>query len=73
MEELSNRVWGLKCFVDWVLKFSVVKVVFKKMVELYMLFYFEVIVDDSLVFNVKVYGCCLVDDYFLYLKYWRLM
>ena len=73
LEELSNRARGLKCLADWVSKFSVAKAVFKKMVEPYMLHHLEVIVDDSLAFNVKVYGCCLVDDHPLYLKYRRSM
>ena len=73
LEELSNRARGLKCLADWVSKFSVAKAVFKKMVEPYMLPHLEVIVDDSLAFSVKVYGCCLVDDHPLYLKYRRSM
>ena len=68
-----KRAWGLKCFADWVSKFSVAKAVFKKMVEQYMLPHLEVIIDDSLAFNVKVYGCCLVHDQPLYLKYRRSM
>lgn len=41
------------------------------MVAPFMLPHLEVVVDDSLAFTVKVYGCYLVDDHPLYLKYRR--
>ena len=38
-----------------------------------MLPHLEVVIDDSLAFTIKVYGCYLVDDHPLYLKYRRSM
>lgn len=40
------------------------------MVDFYFLLKIEIIVDDSLSFIVKVYGCFLLEDYFVYVKYW---
>lgn len=31
---------------------------------------FEIVVDDSLVFIVRVYGCYFLEDYFVYFDYW---
>ena len=72
-QEFSQRAKSLKTIYDWISKFSVDRAVFKKMAEPYMLPQLEIIVDDSLGFTVKVYGCYLVEDHPLYLQYRRSM
>ena len=72
-QEFSQRAKSLKTICDWISKFSVDRAVFKKMAEPYMLPQLEIIVDDSLGFTVKVYGCYLVEDHPLYLQYRRYM
>lgn len=49
------------------------RVIFKKMLEPYLLPELEIIIDDSLGFTVKVFGSYLVDDHPLYLQYHRSM
>ena len=72
-QEFSQRAKSLKTICDWISKFSVDRAVFKKMAEPYMLPQLEIIVDDSLGFTVKVYGCYLVEDHPPYLQYRRSM
>ena len=72
-QEFSQRAKSLKTICDWISKFSVDRAVFKKMAEPYMLPQLEIIVDDSLGFTVKVYGCYLVEDHPPYLQYCRSM
>ena len=68
-QEFSQRAKSLETISDWISKFSVDRAVFKKMAEPYMLAQLEIIIDDSLGFTVKVYGCYLVEDHPLYLQY----
>lgn len=39
------------------------------MVDFYVLFKIEIIVDDIFSFIVKFYGCFLLEDYLIYMKY----
>ena len=41
------------------------------MVDPFLLSELEIIVDDSLGFTVKVYGCYLPEDHPVYVEYWR--
>lgn len=50
-------------FEEWTSKIFPDKAIFKKKVEPYLLPEFEVIVDYSLAFTVKVLGCYLVEDH----------
>lgn len=71
--EFCELTKSLKSIGDWCVKLSQDRVIFKKMVEPYLLPEVEIIVDDSLGFTVKVFGSYLVDDHPLYLKYRRTM
>ena len=71
--EFCERTKSLKSIGDWCAKLSEDRVLFKKMVEPYLLPEVEIIVDDSLGFTVKVFGAYLVDDHPLYLRYRRTM
>ena len=68
---LCDRIKGLKTLGNWNIKFLTDRVELKKFVEPYLLPEFEIIVDDSLGFTVKVFGSYLADDHPLYLKYCR--
>lgn len=48
-------------------------VVFKKEEDLYFIFKLEIVVDESFVYIVKVYGVYLVEDYFVYIVNFCLM
>jgi len=54
---LCRRVKGLKCLSEWNVKKLSDGVVFKKTVDPFFIPELEIIVDDSLGFTVKVYGC----------------
>lgn len=71
--EFCECMRSLKFISDWFVKFLEDRKFFKKMVELYLFFEVEIIVDDSFGFIVKVFGLYLVYDYFLYLKYCCIM
>jgi len=71
--EFCERTKSLKSIDDWCAKLSEDRVIFKKMVEPYLLPEVEIIVDYSLGFTVKVFGSYLVDDHPLYLKHRRTM
>ncbi|KXJ07724.1 DNA transposase THAP9 [Exaiptasia diaphana] len=67
--EFCQRSKTLKSLSDWNSKVLGDRIVFKKMVEPYLLPQLEIIVDDSLGFTIKVYGSYLVDNHPLYLEY----
>lgn len=45
----------------------------KRLSDLFLLFEFELIIDDSLGFIGKVFGCLLLEDYEFYLNCFRLV
>ena len=69
--ELCKRVTGLKSLCEWNYKTFYDRLVLKKMVDPFLLSELEIIVDDSLGFTVKVYGCYLPEDHPVYVEYWR--
>ena len=69
--EFSQRLKRIKSLSQWNTKTLEDKVVLKKMVDPYLLPKTEIIVDDSLSFTVKVYGCFLPEDHPVYVKYRR--
>ena len=69
--EFCKRDTCLKSLNEWTSKMFPDKAVFKNKIEPYLPPEFEVIVDDSLVFTVKVLGCYLVEDHPLYLRFRR--
>lgn len=70
-EEVCQRVKSLQSLKEWQYKRVNGKLVLKKMVDPFLLPEFELIVDDSLGFTVKTYGCYLPEDHDLYVKYRR--
>ena len=71
--ELCQRIKNLKTVSNWNSKLLSDRIILKKMAERYLLPELEIIVDSSLAFTVKVFGCYLVDDHPLYLLYRRTM
>ena len=71
--ELCQRIKNLKSVSNWNSKLLSDRIILKKMAERYLLPELEIIVDGSLAFTVKVFGCYLVDDHPLYLLYRRTM
>lgn len=69
--EFGNRAKCLKSLNDWNSKVLADRAVFKKVTEEYTIPEFEIIVNDSLEFTVKVFGSYLVEDHPLYLRYRR--
>lgn len=70
-EDFCQRVKSLKSLSEWSSKLLADRVVFKKIVEPYLLPELEIIVDVSLGFTVKVFGSYLMEDHPLYLEYRR--
>ena len=60
--EFCQRLSGLKGISNWNFRTFTDKVVLQLMEEPYLLPKFEIAVDDSLGFKVKVYGCFLPED-----------
>ena len=71
-EEVCQRVKSLQSLKEWQTRING-KLVLKKMVDPFLLPEFELIVDDSLGYAVKTYGCYLPEDHDLYVKYRRSM
>lgn len=69
--EFCQRLARLKSLSNWHIGTFLARVVLKQMMEPYLLPKFEILVDDSLGFNVKVYGCYLPGDHPVYLDYRR--
>lgn len=69
--ELCRRVKGLKCLSEWNAKNLCDRVVFKKTVDPFLIPELEIIVDDSLGFTVKVYGCYIPEDHSVYVEHRR--
>ena len=71
--EFSKRCNGLKTLQKWSTKSLGDRVVFKKMVDEFLLPELEIIVDDSLAFTVKAFGCFLPEHHLIYTRYRRSM
>ena len=69
--EFCQRLSGLKGISNWNFKTFRDKVVLQLIEEPYLLPKFEIAVDDSLGFTVKVCGCFLPADHLIYLDYRR--
>ena len=64
--ELCQRTHNLKSLNAWNIKVMSERVVLKKEAEPFLIPKFEIVVDESLGFTVKVFGAYLVDDHPLY-------
>ena len=69
--EFCQRLSGLKGISNWNFRTFPDKVVLQLMEEPYLLPKFEIAVDDSLGFTVKVYGCFLPEYHLIYLDFRR--
>jgi len=67
-KELCQRTSGLKSLNDWNMKLMNDRFVVKKMLDPFLIPEFEIIIDDSLGFTIKVFGCFLPEDHALYLE-----
>lgn len=61
--EFCNRAKCLKSLKEWSSKILADRAILKKEAEPYMLPEFEIIVDDSLGFTVRVFGSYLIEDH----------
>lgn len=68
-EEVCKRVKSLQSLKEWQYKRVNDKLVLKKMVDPFLLPELELVVDDSLGYTAKTYGCYLPEDHDLYVKY----
>ena len=73
LNDFNQSLSNIKSLNDWNKKTLEDKVVLKKMVDPYVLPKTEIIVDDSLNFTIKLYGCFLPEDHPTYMKYRRSM
>ena len=67
MREFCQRLSQLKSLHNWNIRTFTDRVVLQQMVEPFLLPKFEIAVDDSLGFTVKVYGCFLPEDHPVYM------
>lgn len=72
-EEFCCRVDDLKTLSSWECRTMPDRFVIKKMSKAFLIPEKEIIVDDSLGFTVKVFGCFLPQDHPIYLNYKRSM
>lgn len=59
--------------VGWKFKIILDRVILKKIVEFFFFLEVEIMIDDSFVYIVKVFGCFFFEDYFFYVIYWCLV
>ena len=71
--EMSKRVASFKSLSEWNSKTNSDRIVLKKVVESCILPEIEIVIDDSLGFSVKVFGCFMPEDHFVYGLYMRSM
>jgi hypothetical protein len=69
--ELCKRVAALKSLSGWNLKISEDRVILKRIKDSFLLPEVEIIIDDSLGFTIKMYGCYVPENHLLYTKYLR--
>ena len=70
-EELCVRVKSLKTLFTWKLEQLNDRMLIKRLSDSFLLPEFELVIDDSLGFTIKVYGCLLPEDHELYSNYLR--
>lgn len=70
---MCKRVATLKSLSEWNSKTNSDRIVLKKVVEPCILPEIEIVIDDSLGFTVKVFGCLMPDDHSVYGPYMRSM
>lgn len=71
--EMCKRVVTLKSLSEWNSKTNGERIVLKKVVGPCILPEIEMVIDDSLDFTVKVFGCFMPDDHSVYGPYMRSM
>ena len=69
--EFCQRLTKLKSFQNWNIGTFPDRAVLKQVEIPYVLPKIEIVVDDSLAFTVRVYGCCFPEDHPVYLYYRR--
>ena len=69
--EMYKRVATLKGLSEWNSKTNSDRIVLKKVVEPCILPEIEIVIDDSLGFTVKVFGCFMSEDHSVYGHYMR--
>lgn len=69
--ELCQRVTGLKSLKEWKFKTFSDRLVLKKIVEPFLLPEIEIMIDDSLGYTVKSFGCFLPEDHPVYIDHRR--
>ena len=70
-EELCVRVKSLKTLSTWKLEQLNDRMLIKRLRDSFLLPELELVIDDSLGFTIKVYGCFLPGDHELYSNYLR--
>lgn len=65
--ELYQQAHGLKSLKKWKLKTFPYRLVIKKVVEPFLLPEVEIMIDDSLGYTLKAFGCFLPEDHLLYI------
>ena len=71
--EMCKRVATLKSLSEWNSKTNSDRIALKKVVEPFILPEIETVIDDSLGFTVKVFGCFMPEDHSVYGLYMRSM
>ena len=69
--ELCQRITGLKTLKGWKSKRLSDRLILKKTVEPFLLPEVEIMIDDSLAYNVKAFACFLLEDHPLYVTHRR--
>ena len=69
--ELCQRITGLKTLKGWKFKTMADRLIMKKTVEPFLLPEVEIMIDDSLAYTVKAFGCYLPEDHPLYVTHRR--
>ena len=70
-KEFCQRLTKLKSLQNWNIGTFSDRAVLKQVESQYALPKFEIVVDDSLPFTLRVYGCCFPEDHPVYLVYRR--
>ena len=71
--DLCRQITRLKSLKEWDVKALDDRVILKKVQDEFLIPVFEIIIDDSLGFAVKVFGCYIPEDHELYLSTKRLV
>ena len=70
-DELCQRITGLKTLKGWKFRTISDRLILKKTVEPFLLPEVEIMIDDSLAYTMKAFGCFLPEDHPLYVAHRR--